>query len=327
MTEHQQEFESRIDLSSFAEKVNAVRQQMKKIIVGQEKVIDLLIIALLSDGHVLIEGVPGVAKTLMANLLAKTIDTEFQRIQFTPDLMPSDIIGTSIYNDHKGEFQFKKGPVFSNIILIDEINRSPAKTQSALFEVMEERNITVEGHTFEMTYPFFVIGTQNPIEHEGTYRLPEAQTDRFFFRIKIDFPSMEQETMILKKFNTENYQAKLDKISPALNKQDLKYIREKVNEIHVEEQLFGYIAKIVQETRENPDIFLGASPRASLAILKASKAVAAFNGRDFVTPEDIKFVVPPALNHRIILNPEKEIEGISTEEVIQAVLKKIEIPR
>lgn len=327
MTEHQQEFESRIDLSSFAEKVNAIRQQMKEIIVGQEKVIDLLIIALLSDGHVLIEGVPGVAKTLIANLLAKTIDTDFQRIQFTPDLMPSDIIGTSIYNEHKGEFEFKKGPVFSNIILIDEINRSPAKTQSALFEVMEERNITVEGQTFEMTYPFFVIGTQNPIEHEGTYRLPEAQTDRFFFRIKIGFPSLEQESMILKKFNTENYHSKLDKIKPVLNQQDLKYIREKVNEIHVEEQLFGYISKIVQETPENPDIFLGASPRASLAILKASKAVAAFHGRDFITPEDIKFVVPPSLNHRIILNPEKEIEGISTEDVIQAVLKKIEIPR
>ncbi|MFO8055107.1 MAG: AAA family ATPase, partial [Bacteroidales bacterium] len=248
MTDYQ-EFENRIDLSGFAEKINEVRNEIKKIIVGQEKVTDLLLIALLSDGHVLIEGVPGVAKTLMANLLAKTINTSFQRIQFTPDLMPSDITGTSIYNEHKAEFEFKKGPVFANIILIDEINRSPAKTQSALFEVMEEQKISIEGKTFEMSYPFFVIGTQNPIEHEGTYRLAEAQKDRFIFRIKIEFPSLENETNILRTFNGEDYKEKLQQIQPVLSTGDLRYIRQQVNDIHVEDQLFGYISQIIHETR------------------------------------------------------------------------------
>lgn len=321
------EFEMRVDLTDFSEKVQSMKQEIRKLIVGQEQMIDLLIIALLSDGHVLIEGVPGVAKTLTARLLSQIIDTRFQRIQFTPDLMPSDLIGTSVYNAQKGDFEFKKGPLFSNIVLIDEINRSPAKTQSALFEVMEERNITVEGKTYHLEKPFFVVGTQNPIEHEGTYRLPEAQLDRFFFKIEIGFPSLEEEQAILNLYNTEDYKESLEKINPVISVSDLMKIKNQVNNIHVEEHLFQYIAQIVHETRNNPDIFLGASPRASLAVLKAAKAFAAMNGKDFITPDDIKFVVPPALVHRIIPSPEKEIEGILPQHIIESILKKIEIPR
>lgn len=327
MTENNPQFEERTDFTAFAEKINAVRDVISSVIVGQKEVTDLLLIALLSRGHVLIEGVPGVAKTLIANLIAKTIHTRFQRIQFTPDLMPADILGTSIYNEHKGTFEFQKGPVFSNIILIDEINRSPAKTQSALFEVMEEQKITVEGNTYPMSFPFFVAGTQNPIEHEGTYRLPEAQTDRFLFRIKIGFPNIEEEEAILKRFNKEDYKDKLEQIKPVMDTNELKSICQTIDNVHVEPPLFNYMARIVHETRNSPHIFLGASPRASLAILKASKALAALQGRDFITPEDIQYITPHALNHRIIPSPEKEIEGVTTEEIISSIMHNIQIPQ
>lgn len=321
------EFESRIELTEFSKKIDSVRNEIRKLIVGQDHMIDLLIVALVSDGHILIEGVPGIAKTLTARLLSRIIDVDFKRIQFTPDLMPADIIGTSVYNAQKGGFEFKAGPLFSNIVLIDEINRSPAKTQAALFEVMEERNITVEGQTYQLNDPFLVIGTQNPIEHEGTYRLPEAQLDRFFFKLEMDFPSLDEEVKILNLYNYEDYKNSLKKVKPILNAEELLAVRNVASRIHVEEHLFRYIANIVNETRNNPDIFLGASPRASLAILKASKAYAALQGKDFITPDDIKFVAPHALIHRIIPSPEKEIEGIQTIDIVNSILKKIEIPR
>lgn len=320
-------FESQIDLNDFSSKIDLIRAEIKTLIVGQDKMIDLLLIALVADGHLLLEGVPGVAKTLTARILAKIIDTGFKRIQFTPDLMPADLIGTSIFNTKKGEFEFKKGPLFSNIVLIDEINRAPAKTQSALFEVMEERKITVDGDAFLLTPPFIVLGTQNPIEHEGTYRLPEAQLDRFFFKIDVGLPSLEEEIEIMKRFNQQDYKVELEKIKPLIKAEELNHIRELINKIYIDENLIRYIASIVNETRNSSDIYLGASPRASLTILKAAKANAALNGRDFVSPEDIKFVCLPALIHRIIPSPEKEIEGIFVSDIIHEIIKKIEIPR
>ncbi|NOQ25027.1 MAG: AAA domain-containing protein [Bacteroidales bacterium] len=323
----EKDFDLRIDLTEFSEKIKQVKNEIKKLIIGQDQMIDQILISLIADGHILIEGVPGVAKTLTARLVSQIINTEFKRIQFTPDLMPADIIGTSVYNAQKGSFEFKKGPIFSNIVLIDEINRAPAKTQSALFEVMEERSITVEGKTHQLTEPFIIIGTQNPIEYEGTYRLPEAQLDRFFFKIDINLPSLEEEIEILNKYNYQDYKDLLKDVKPCLSTEELLGIRKQINNIHVEKDLIEYIAKIVNETRNNPDIFLGASPRASLAILKAAKVFSALNGKDFITPEDIQYVAIPALIHRIIPSSEKEIEGIQSIDIIRSIIKKIEIPR
>ena len=320
-------FRSRIDLSGLQSAVESVRSEIGKIVVGQEEMIDLLLIALLADGHVLIEGVPGVAKTLTAKLLSKTISVDFSRIQFTPDLMPSDIIGTSIFNQKTSEFEFKKGPLFSNIVLIDEINRAPAKTQSALFEVMEERQITVDGETRNLEAPFIVLATQNPVEHEGTYRLPEAQLDRFIFKIEVGYPSLDEETKLLMDYHTRKDTVDINTVSSVLNAAQVQEYRAKVAEIHVDEHLVKYIAQIVNHTRSNSSLFLGASPRASLAILAGSKATAAIKGRDFITPEDIKFVAPNVLRHRVILTPEKEMEGISADEVIKLIVEQIEIPR
>jgi MoxR-like ATPase len=317
----------RVDISQIKERLDLVKWGMKKLIVGQDKTIELLLTALIADGHILIEGVPGIAKTLSAQLLAKLINTDFKRIQFTPDLMPADLIGTSVYNAKKSEFEFKKGPLFSNIVLIDEINRAPAKTQSALFEVMEERNISVEGITYNLEEPFLVIGTQNPIEHEGTYRLPEAQLDRFLFKIEMDFPSVNEEVEILKRFNKERSNNQINTITPVLNANELVELRSKVDDIHVEESLMVYIASLVYATRNNPDIYLGASPRASLSILRASKAFAVLQGRDYITPDDIKMVAPSALVHRIIPGAEKEIEGITSNDIINSIIGKIEVPR
>lgn len=317
----------RLDITLVKEKLDLVKQGIQKLIVGQDKTIELLLTALIAEGHILIEGVPGIAKTLSARILAKLIDTDFKRIQFTPDLMPADLIGTSVYNAKSSGFEFKKGPLFSNIVLIDEINRSPAKTQSALFEVMEERSISVEGTTYQLDRPFLVIGTQNPIDHEGTYRLPEAQLDRFLFKIEMDFPSFEEETEILMRFNKVHSNIQVNEIKPVINADELNELREKVNEVHVEESLMKYIAALVYATRNNSDIYLGASPRASLAILRASKAFAILQGRDYITPDDIKIVAPAALTHRIIPSAEKEIEGISSSDLITSILSKIEVPR
>ena len=320
-------FQQRTDLTKLNEAVNAIRDTIGKVIVGQHKMVDLMIAGLLSDGHILIEGVPGVAKTLSAKLLAKIIDVNFSRIQFTPDLMPSDVLGTSVFNPGEGAFQFKAGPVFSNIVLIDEINRAPAKTQAALFEVMEERQVTIDGHTYYMKPPFLVLATQNPIEQEGTYRLPEAQLDRFLFKIDIGYPSLQEEVTILERQHHLNQKDLLKEIQKVLSAADIEAYRSTIMQINVETKLLEFIAKIVNETRNNPSLYLGASPRASLNILKAAKSMGAIKGRDFITPEDIIEVAPHVMRHRIILSPEKEMEGITADELIEKIIKSIEIPR
>ncbi|MBA3972549.1 MAG: MoxR family ATPase [Bacteroidetes bacterium] len=323
----EQVFQNRVDLSGLQQAVSNIKKEINKIIVGQDDMIELLVAAILADGHVLIEGVPGVAKTLSAKLLSKTMTVGFSRIQFTPDLMPSDIIGTSIYNLKTSEFEFKAGPLFSNIILIDEINRAPAKTQSALFEAMEERQITVDGKTYHLPPPFVILATQNPVEQEGTYRLPEAQLDRFLFKIEVDYPSLEDETKIISDYHARKNSIDLSAIQGVMNASEVKEYRDKVSLVHIDANLISYIAKIVNQTRNNASLYLGASPRASLAILTSSKAIAAMRGRDFVTPDDVKFVATPVLKHRVILTPEKEMEGITTKDVIKQIIEKIEVPR
>jgi len=324
--EQEQHFQ-RTDLSGLSDAINRVRSEIGKVIVGQVQMIDLLLAAILADGHVLIEGVPGVAKTLTAKLLAQCIAVNFSRIQFTPDLMPSDVLGTSVFNPQNGSFQYKKGPVFSNIVLIDEINRSPAKTQAALFEVMEEKQVTFDGITYPMARPFLVLATQNPIEHEGTYRLPEAQLDRFLFKIEVKYPSMEEEVQILKNTHEGRTTHFHEVVGQVLTAPEIENYRQLISGLHIEEKVMEYIAKLVQETRNNKSLYLGGSPRASVAVLKTSKAIAAMQGRDFVTPDDVITVLPSVLRHRILLTPEKEMEGTSPDEIIQAILKKVEVPR
>lgn len=320
-------FENRIDLTELKESVAKIKQELGKVIVGQKQMVDLLIVALLADGHVLIEGVPGVAKTITAKLLSKTLDIGFSRIQFTPDLMPSDILGTSVFNAKKSDFEFKKGPVFSNMILIDEINRAPAKTQAALFEVMEEQQITIDGNTYKMDSPFMVLATQNPIEQEGTYRLPEAQLDRFLFKIIVEYPTADEEVeIILREHQLENT-TKVSKIGEILKGSKIESFKETINKIKVENNLLKYIANIVVNTRSNSFLYLGASPRASISILSASKAFAAIDGRDFVTPEDIKKAAIPVLQHRVIVTPEREMEGLTSKQIIQQIIEAVEIPR
>lgn len=320
-------FGNRIDLSFLQTSTQKLKEEIGKVIVGQEQMIEQFLVAILSDGHVLVEGVPGIAKTLTAKLIAKSISTKFSRIQFTPDLMPSDVIGTNVYNLSSSQFEFRRGPIFGNIILIDEINRSPAKTQSALFEVMEERQLTVDGVTYKMAPPFIVFATQNPIEHEGTYRLPEAQLDRFLFKIEATYPTLEEEIEILNKSHTNSSLSQLEQISPVLTEAQIIEYQQKVKQIVIDEKLRKYIAEIVTKTRTNSSLYLGASPRASLAIMISSKAYAAINGRDFVTPEDIKEMAKPVLRHRIILTPEKEMEGVSTSEIIKSIIDSVEVPR
>ncbi|MFC4685940.1 AAA family ATPase [Epilithonimonas pallida] len=321
------EFQSRLDMTELRNNLERVKAEIAKVIVGQENMIEHLLAALLSNGHVLIEGVPGVAKTITAKLLAKTISVDFSRIQFTPDLMPSDILGTSVFNVKEADFKYKKGPIFSNFVLIDEINRSPAKTQSALFEVMEERQITMDGIKYPMEEPFLVVATQNPIEHEGTYRLPEAQLDRFLFKIQVGYPNLEQEIEIIKNQHHNKLEDKTDVVQTVISGQQLKQYQQLVKDIIVEQNLLEYIAKIIINTRENQFLYLGASPRASLALLAASKAFAAIRGRDFVTPEDIKEASFGVLRHRIIVSPEREMEGLTADEIIRQILESIEVPR
>lgn len=320
-------FQQRVDLTGLNKAVTDIRNEIGRVIVGQYKMVDLLMIGLLCDGHLLIEGVPGVAKTLTAKLMAKIVDVGFSRIQFTPDLMPSDVLGTSVFNPKAAEFQFKQGPIFSNIILIDEINRAPAKTQSALFEVMEERQVTIDGVTHAMDFPFMVLATQNPIEQEGTYRLPEAQLDRFLFKIDVKYPSLSEEISILTNQHAQTQNTLLDNVSKILSAKQIDQYRQTIHSIIIEPKLVEFIAKIVNETRNNPSLYLGASPRASLAILRSSKANAAIKGRDFVTPEDIVEMATPVMRHRIILTPEKEMEGITADELIESIIKNIEVPR
>lgn len=318
--------ENAIQLDSLSQAVEQIKANIGKVIVGQEKMVELLITALLAKGHVLIEGVPGIAKTLTAKLLAKSIDVPFSRIQFTPDLMPTDIIGTSVFLPQEGSFKFKQGPIFSQVVLIDEINRSPAKTQAALFEVMEERQISYDGTTYPMKNPFFVLATQNPIEQEGTYRLPEAQLDRFLFKIVVGYPTLEEEVNILQKAQS-GITTDLSSITSVLSAQQVLDAQNIVKQIHIEEKVLQYIAALVYATRNNKSLYLGASPRASVAILNSSKAIAAIRGRDFVTPDDIVYVLSSVLGHRIILTPEKEMEGSTPDQVIKEIVNKVEVPR
>ncbi len=310
-----------------SQRVNEIRMKMGEFIIGQKEMVDLLMAGIFSAGHLLIEGVPGVAKTLSAKVLAKSLDTDFSRIQFTPDLMPSDVLGTSIFNMKDSEFVFKKGPVFSNIILIDEINRAPAKTQAALFEVMEERQITYDGELYKMEFPFVVIATQNPIEQEGTYALPEAQLDRFLFKISIQYPDLEDEVKILQRYKQEIKPPNLDDVQPIISSEEIQKIQDLVKTVAITDELIQYIAEIIDKTRNHGKIYLGASPRASLSILKSVKAIAGIRGRAFVTPDDIQFVAPYVLNHRLILTPDAEMEGSSTHDLIAGIIQEIEVPR
>lgn len=325
--EEEQIFQPRTDLTALNEAVMSIRNEIGKIIVGQDEMVRLIITALLADGHVLIEGVPGVAKTLTAKLVAKAVDAGFSRIQFTPDLMPSDVLGTPVFNPKEAAFEFKKGPVFSNIVLVDEINRAPAKTQSALLEVMEERQATIDGRSYPMASPFMVLATQNPIEQEGTYRLPEAQLDRFLFKVLVPYPTETEEMKILTQFHNMGNTAVMDMIKPVLPAQQVNVLRQQIRTLVIEERLLQFIAKLIHQTRNNKSVYLGASPRASLAIMNASKAMAAIQGRDFVTPEDILAIVPPVLRHRIILTPDKEMEGITEDDVIRQILQGMDVPR
>ena len=320
-------FQSRTDLTSLREAVQAINNEVKKIIVGQEEMVRLIITALLTDGHVLLEGVPGVAKTLTAKLVAKSVAVDFSRVQFTPDLMPSDVLGTPVFNPKEARFDFKKGPVFSNIVLVDEINRAPAKTQSALLEIMEERQATVDGKTYPMAQPFMVLATQNPVEQEGTYRLPEAQLDRFLFKIVVPYPDETEEVALLTKFHQMENTAAMELIQPVLQGDTIVALRAQIKKQVIEEKLLQFIAKLVHQTRHHKSIYLGASPRASLAIMNASKAAAAMQGRDFVTPEDILMIAPAVLRHRIILSPDKEMEGITEDDVIQQIIQSMDVPR
>lgn len=320
-------FESRVDMSPVFDKLLAVRNEINKVIVGQERMIDLLLVSMLANGHVLLEGVPGVAKTITARLLAKTLDTSFARIQFTPDLMPSDILGTLVFDVKKSDFEYRKGPIFANIILIDEINRAPAKTQAALFEVMEERQITMDGTTHVMAPPFLVIATQNPIEQEGTYRLPEAQLDRFLLKIEIGYPDLKDEIMIIDREHQLVTSDKLADIAALVKPEEIMAFQQLVRQVRVEHQIIEYIAKVVINTRQNPLLYLGASPRASIALLKSAKALAAMKGRDFVTPEDVKDVSYAVLGHRVVVSPEKEMEGITAKHIIKQIIETVDVPR
>lgn len=320
-------FANLVDVSPLVLGIQNVRTEISKIIVGQEKLVKLILAAILADGHVLLEGFPGLAKTLVAKLVAKTIDTDFSRIQFTPDLMPSDVLGTAIFDFKTSTFDFKKGPIFSNIVLIDEINRAPAKTQAALFEVMEEKQITIDGTKMEMEKPFIILATQNPIDMEGTYSLPEAQLDRFIFKIKLPYPSLLEETAILNLHQNNSNLKNLADVQKVITAEQIQNFKTITSQVRIEAKLIEYIAKIVHETRNHRDIFLGASPRASISLLNGSKAIAAMSGRDYVIPEDINEIADSVLSHRIILTAEKEMEGSTADQVVNEVIKSIDIPR
>ena len=320
-------FAPRTDFARLTAQTTEIRAEIGKIIVGQADLLELLLTAVLADGHVLLEGVPGVAKTLMAKLLARTLEVPFSRIQFTPDMMPSDVLGTSVFRQNTGEFEFRRGPIFASVVLIDEINRAPAKTQSALFEVMEERTVTQDGTTYAMTEPFLVLATQNPIEQEGTYRLPEAQLDRFLFKLHVGYPTLAEEVQILTGHHGGQGSTNLGAVRPILSAADLAQLRQQVRQQRVEANILEYIAKLVGQTRAHKALYLGASPRASLALLNGAKALAALRGRDFVTPEDVQFLAPSVLRHRIMLTPEREMEGGTPDEVVKQIIQSVEVPR
>lgn len=315
------------ELQELQQHISNIKGEIGKVIVGQDKTIDLLLAGLFTGGHILLEGVPGIAKTLTAKLLARVLSVNFTRIQFTPDLMPTDVTGTTVFNVKTSEFTFNKGPIFTNLVLIDEINRAPAKTQSSLFEVMEEHQVTIDGTTYKLDFPFLAIATQNPIEQEGTYRLPEAQLDRFIFRIKLTYPNLEQEIEILNRFKNDFRSRGIENVNSIITVSDLKRCQQLIEKIHIKDEIITYIAKLVHATRNHGDLTLGASPRASLAIMRSAKAIAAMSGRDFVTPDDVKYVIGPVLNHRIVLTPEREMEGAEVETIVKEIAAQLEIPR
>ena len=313
------------------EKINRVANEVGKIVVGQEYMVNRLLVGLFTNGHVLLEGVPGIAKTLTVNTLADVLHLDFQRIQFTPDLLPADLVGTMIYNQKKAEFEVKKGPIFANVVLADEVNRAPAKVQSALLEAMQEKTVTIGEHSYQLDRPFLVLATQNPVDQEGTYSLPEAQIDRFMLKVKVDYPSKNEELEVMRRMSNMNFKPEIETL---LTKEDIFAIRDEVNQVSISESLERYIIELVFATRNPKEYGLddeayymqfGASPRASINLNLAAKAIAFFNQRDYVLPEDIKEIAKDVLNHRIILNYEAEADGISTEQIIEKLLQKIPI--
>lgn len=308
-------------------KIQALRDSIAQIIVGQTQATDLLLTSVIARGHVLIEGVPGVAKTLLARVIAQLIDARFSRVQFTPDLMPSDVLGTTVYNMKTGDFDFHPGPVFADVVLADEINRAPAKTQAALFEVMEERQVTVDGTPRAMSDVFTIIATQNPVEQEDTYKLPEAQLDRFLMKITMDYPTTDEEVEILLRHQASAAFTRVDRLEPLLTPADLATLRDAAQQVRVEASLLRYIAEIVDTTRHSKAVYLGASPRAAVAILSSAKAYALLQERDFVTPDDIKTVAPFVMHHRLLLTAEAEMQGYTPLQVAQRLIDKVEVPQ
>jgi MoxR-like ATPase len=306
-----------------------MQQEAQKVIVGQTELFELIVVSLFSGGHVLLEGVPGTAKTLVAKTLAMIVSGEFSRVQFTPDLMPSDIVGTSVYDLTTNQFNLKRGPVFTNVLLADEINRAPAKTQSALLECMEERQVSIDGVRHELPPPFMVVATQNPIEYEGTYPLPEAQLDRFLFKLRVDYPLPEVETEILMNYHHGFNATRLETIGieSVVDNVSLQACQEAIQAVTVEDSIFNYIVGLAEASRASNELVLGGSPRASIALLLASKTYAALQGRDYILPDDVKFLAPPVYRHRILLKPDAEIEGLTPDDVIDRLLAETEIPR
>ncbi len=307
----------------YNEKIGKVIENINKVMIGKEDVATLSLVALLAEGHVLLEDVPGVGKTMLVRTLAKSLDCDFKRIQFTPDLLPSDVTGVSIYNPKEMEFEFRGGPILGNIVLADEINRTSPKTQSALLEGMEEKSVTVDGRTIPLEKPFFVMATQNPIEYEGTYPLPEAQLDRFILKLTMGYPSLQDELEILERTSKEH---PIETISPVMTKNELVLIQEEVRNVYIEKNVQQYIVNLVRETRNHDSIFLGVSPRGSIALMKAAKAYAYIKGRDFVLPDDVKYLAPFVLTHRIILTSEAKYDGKTARQIVEQVVKQTFVP-